>query len=178
MMKYKVGDKIVLHSKEWFDNNERSGRIRLGLNKHMRKYFGKTHTIIKISTTSTDAYCIEEDEDDDYVYGDEMIDHDKTKDLHRRLDIERRLKELSTQLFQSQLRVHRSPDSGEVLRGFNPADYEWDIEPSRTIPCLTQSFPEYAEKFTPIIDEGVLYFADDENNTYTLKELFERYGKI
>ena len=198
MMKYKAGDKIVLHSLEWFDENERYCNIRLGLNRNMRKYFGKIQTIDKISTsTFAHAYVIkEEDDDDDYVYGDEMIDHDKTKDLHRRLETERRLRELTEGLADHEMRrrsssllgeVLRSPDSGDVLRSadrlqhrtiFNPMDYEWDVVTDTNRPSYLYTFPEYAAKFTPILDEGILYFTDEENNTYTLKELFEKHGKI
>lgn len=44
---------------------------------------------------------------------------------------------------------------------------------------IASAFPEYVEKnYTPFIDEGGLYFINDNNNAYSLKEIYERYRAI
>jgi hypothetical protein len=44
---------------------------------------------------------------------------------------------------------------------------------------IASSFPEYVEKnYTPLIDEGGLYFINDNNDAYSLKEIYERYRAI
>ena len=44
---------------------------------------------------------------------------------------------------------------------------------------IASAFPEYVEKnYTPLIDEGGLYFINDNNNAYSLKEIYERYRAI
>ena len=41
------------------------------------------------------------------------------------------------------------------------------------------AFPEYVEKnYTPFIDEGGLYFINDNNDAYSLKEIYEKYRAI
>ena len=44
---------------------------------------------------------------------------------------------------------------------------------------IASAFPEYVEKnYTPLIDEGGLYFINDNNDAYNLKEIYERYRAI
>ena len=44
---------------------------------------------------------------------------------------------------------------------------------------IASAFPEYVEKnYTPFIDEGGLYFINDNNNAYSLKEIYEKYRAI
>ena len=41
------------------------------------------------------------------------------------------------------------------------------------------AFPEYVEKnYTPLIDESGLYFINDNNDAYSLKEIYEKYRAI
>ena len=143
-VKYKVGQRVHLKSKDWFDVHNDKGDIRLGLADDMRFCFGTVQVITHIDT----GYCgytllgCSGNNDNDYTYTDEMIDEFKT-----------------SQLIYSHIPIT------------DPDQYSWEvITPNR--------FPEYIERnFTPFLDGEILTFTDKDNNSFTLKEIFDEFFK-
>lgn len=143
-VKYKVGQRVCLKSKDWFDVHEDRGDVRLGLCDDMRPYFGSVQVITDVDTDYcgyTLANC-NGNSDNDYTYTDEMIDELKT-----------------SQLIYSHIPIT------------DPDQYSWEvITPNR--------FPEYIERnFTPFLDGETLTFTDKNNNSFTLKEIFDEFFK-
>lgn len=143
-VKYKVGQRVCLKSKDWFDVHEDRGDVRLGLCDDMRPYFGSVQVITYVDTDYcgyTLANC-NGNSDNDYTYTDEMIDEIKT-----------------SQLIHSHIPIT------------DPDQYSWEI-------ITSNKFPEYIEKnYTPFLDGEILTFTDKDNNSFTLKEIFDEFFK-
>ena len=73
-MKYKVGDKVLVKSQEWYDENKDVfGRVKLPVEsfiKDMRLFLGKVMTI---KSLKEERYSLEEDHDN-WSWTDDMFE--------------------------------------------------------------------------------------------------------
>lgn len=143
-VKYKVGQRVCLKSKDWFDIHEDIGDVRLGLCDDMRSHFGTVQVITDVDTGCYGYTLLgcSGNNDNDYTYTDEMIDEFKT-----------------SQLIHSHISIT------------DPDQYSWEV-------ITSNKFPEYIERnFTPFLDGETLTFTDKDNNSFTLKEIFDEFFK-
>lgn len=162
VMKYKVGDKVRVKSKQWYDKNKDTGgivKVSKFFVEEMSEWCGKEVTIRAIFD---DFYTLEEDKEvwnwTDEMFEDKTMEHKfKCKD-----EVIVRLKEPGCCWFYGE--VSHSDDECVVLSGGFRHPYErYDVLPCEGNEHLVGTTDKPAEHITIKPDELVYVFNSMEN---------------
>lgn len=183
----KRGMKVLLKPKEWYD--EKKVDFLPKLINDMEQYFGKEH-VIKSAKMGTyqlgnmELFTIESDPKSWYFsmdmvdkYYDVPVATSGSLAMQQALDVMRTysgrrsgLTATTSDMFeQSLLREVR----GE-MRG--TTDFNGALGFSNSLSIHVGGFIKYVEKFVPFAYDGVVTYTDDENNSFTLTQLYERFN--
>lgn len=183
----KQGMKVLLKPKEWYD--EKKVDFLPKLINDMEQYFGKEH-VIKSAKMGTyqlgnmELFTIESDPKSWYFsmdmidkYYDVPVTTSGSLAMQQALDVMRTysgrrsgLTATTSDIFeQSLLREVR----GEI-RG--TTDFNGALGFSNSLSIHVGGFIKYVEKFVPFAYDGVVTYTDDENNSFTLTQLYERFN--
>ena len=162
----KQGMKVLLKPKEWYD--EKKVDFLPKLINDMEQYFGKEH-VIKSAKMGTyqlgnmELFTIESDPKSWYFSMD-MVDKYYDVPVATSGSYSG-----SLAMQQSLLREVR----GE-MRG--TTDFNGALGFSNSLSIHVGGFIKYVEKFVPFAYDGVVTYTDDENNSFTLTQLYERFS--
>ena len=192
----KQGMKVLLKPKEWYD--EKKVDFLPKLINDMEQYFGKEH-IIKSAKMGTyqlgnmELFTIESD-NRNWYFSMDMVDkyydvpvatsgsYSGSLAMQQALDVMRTysgrrscLTSTTSDIFeQVSLREVRDGMRNNTLGG--PGSYNGALGFSNSLSIHVGGFIKYVEKFVPFAYDGVVTYTDDENNSFTLTQLYERFN--
>lgn len=184
----KQGMKVLLKPKEWYNEKKCAGFLP-SLTDDMKQYFEREQIIksAKMGTSQlrgVELFTIESDPKSWYFsmdmvdkYYDVPVTTSGSLAMQQALDVMRTysgrrsgLTATTSDIFeQSLLREVR----GEI-RG--TTDFNGALGFSNSLSIHVGGFIKYVEKFVPFAYDGVVTYTDDENNSFTLTQLYERFN--
>ena len=193
----KQGMKVLLKPKEWYDEKKGAGFLP-SLTDDMKQYFEKEQIIksAKMGTSqlgNMELFTIESDPKSWYFSMD-MVDkyydvpvatsgsYSGSLAMQQALDVMRTysgrrsgLTSTTSDIFeQVSLREVRDGMRNNTLGG--PGSYNGALGFSNSLSIHVGGFIKYVEKFVPFAYDGVVTYTDDENNSFTLTQLYERFS--
>lgn len=188
----KQGMKVLLKPKEWYDEKKGTGFLP-SLTDDMKQYFEREQIIksAKMGTSQlrgVELFTIEND-NRNWYFSMDMVDkyydvpvatsgsYSGSLAMQQAIDVMRTnsgfrsgsTATISDMFEQSLLREVR----GE-MRG--TTDFNGALGFSNSLSIHVGGFIKYVEKFVPFAYDGVVTYTDDENNSFTLTQLYERFN--
>ena len=160
----KQGMKVLLKPKEWYNEKKGAGFLP-SLTDDMKQYFEREQIIksAKMGTSQlsgVELFTIESDPKSWYFSMD-MVD--KYYDVPV----------ATSGSYSVSLAMQRSL-LREQMRG--TTDFNGALGFSNSLSIHVGGFIKYVEKFVPFAYDGVVTYTDDENNSFTLTQLYERFS--
>jgi len=182
----KQGMKVLLKPKEWYD--EKKADFLPILTNDMEQYFGKEHIIKSVKIGGSQLRGVElfniESDSKGWYFSIDMVD--KYYDMPITTNGYDRLVSMyntigssltsGTSSMSSALSMYEQLSLQELrgrMRG--TTDFSGFLGFSNSLSIHVTAFIKYVEKFVPFAYDGVVTYTDNENNSFTLTQLYERF---
>ena len=186
----KRGMKVLLKPKEWYNEKKGTGFLPL-LTDDMKQYFEREQIIksAKMGTSQlsgVELFTIESDPKSWYFSMD-MVDkyydvpvatsgsYSGSLAMQQALDVMRTYSGRRSCLTSTTSDIFEQVSLREVRDGMRGTT-DFNVALANSLSIHVGGFIKYVEKFVPFAYDGVVTYTDDENNSFTLTQLYERFS--